>query len=182
MLQVGLFRLTSIVWQYRVAHCNVLCYNFSRIGFVDSAISFSLPVYLTAEGHEVIDARAEYRVQDVDQVLARLDEAEEFAYAGESGERPNAEHYFDTQTEQFQHEAPLVQNELMAREMENWLETPIPQLGNLAPREAAKTPEGRMNLIEILKTLEYLEGETGRDMGLLQSVQYGESWDSWANR
>lgn len=38
----------------------------------------------------------------------------------------------------------------------DWLDTPIPALDNMTPREAAKTQSGKKELKELLKTIEYL--------------------------
>lgn len=38
----------------------------------------------------------------------------------------------------------------------DWLDTPIPALDNMTPKEAAKTPAGKKELKELLKTIEYL--------------------------
>lgn len=51
------------------------------------------PLLRSAEGHELIRASATYRVSDHRLVIARLDQAEEFAYAGVSETMRNAEHY-----------------------------------------------------------------------------------------
>lgn len=51
------------------------------------------PVFVSAEGHALMEARAEYIVRDATEVEDRLSEAEEFNYAGESEEGPGAEHF-----------------------------------------------------------------------------------------
>jgi hypothetical protein len=51
------------------------------------------PVFVSAEGHALMEARAEYIVRDAVGVGDRLGEAEEFNYAGESEEGPGAEHF-----------------------------------------------------------------------------------------
>ena len=52
-----------------------------------------LPVSITPEGHEVEICTAYYRVADGDAVAERLDQAEEFNFAGPSGDRPDALHF-----------------------------------------------------------------------------------------
>jgi hypothetical protein len=52
-----------------------------------------LPVSITPEGHEVEICSAYYRVADGEAVAERLDLAEEFNFAGPSGDRPGALHF-----------------------------------------------------------------------------------------
>lgn len=52
-----------------------------------------------------------------------------------------------------------VQRELMAREMAQWLDTPMPKLGDRSPRAAAQSEDGRATLAEVLKIMEYLEAD-----------------------
>jgi hypothetical protein len=51
------------------------------------------PVFVSAEGHALMQARAEYIVRDAQAVGDRLSQAEEFNYAGESEQGPGAEHF-----------------------------------------------------------------------------------------
>jgi hypothetical protein len=51
------------------------------------------PIWITPEGHEIEICTAYYRVYDGDAVAERLDEAEEFNFAGPSGNRPGALHF-----------------------------------------------------------------------------------------
>ncbi len=57
----------------------------------------------------------------------------------------------------FDRESRLVQNELLAREIEKLLNTPMSKLDHQTPRDAAKTPAGRAALEELFKAMEYLE-------------------------
>ena len=38
-----------------------------------------------------------------------------------------------------------------------WLETPLPALEDLSPRQASQTPEGRAKVIDLIKSMEYLD-------------------------
>ena len=212
-------------------------------------------VYVTNEGHPLIDAVAEYRIHDRYAVLDLLDEAEEFNDAGPEEDDPEAEHYNwlargrssvpsvspmpdralilksewtlgpgqptflslgdvtveakrlklsclsrqrlsagralleqllgDLITHQRDHFSEMklnqgegrasqrtslpakplslvekrMQKELFVQQAEAWLDNPIPKLGNLSPRQAVKTPAGRAEVAEMLKTMEYLEAE-----------------------
>jgi hypothetical protein len=40
------------------------------------------------------------------------------------------------------------------RKYENWVNEKIPDIGNVTPREAVKTPEGRSKILELLKEFE----------------------------
>ena len=51
------------------------------------------PVWITPEGHELEICTAYYRVADGDAVAERLELAEEFNFAGPSGDRPGALHF-----------------------------------------------------------------------------------------
>jgi hypothetical protein len=51
------------------------------------------PLYRSAEGHELVRAGATYRVLDYRQVIERLDQAEEFVFAGPSETLRDADHY-----------------------------------------------------------------------------------------
>lgn len=209
------------------------------------------PVILSAEGHLLIDAKAFYRLSDMEAVIDALDATEEFVYAGESEDTPGGEHYnwllrgrshvpetappskhailhrtewtegpgrpsyrslgditvTDVALELFclsqerlvvgkqlleevlgdriNHRrdiveelelstqataaetttsrstpppgASQVEQELLERELETWLSTPLPFLKNQTPQEAAKTEEGRAMLHEALKAMEYRE-------------------------
>ncbi len=214
------------------------------------------PTVLTAEGHALVHARAVYAVRDAKAVAERLDEAEEFNYAGPSNEHPGAEHYnwllrgrsrvpekpmpdkgavalktdwstgsgqpvyrslgditlgkghlelecmsrerleagkallaevlgdlvkhrrdrvkpfkLEAPSRMERDEAPLrprprlsrqeqaLAQELLDQYTAEWLETPIPALNHLSPRQAVKTPEGRAEISELLKYLEYLDDE-----------------------
>ena len=54
-------------------------------------------------------------------------------------------------------EADLVEEELIERMTLRWLDQPVHN--GLSPRQLAQTPEGRAELHEILKSIEYLEGQ-----------------------
>jgi hypothetical protein len=45
--------------------------------------------------------------------------------------------------------------ELMEREAEKWLNTPVPSLGNLSPLEAVQHPDGLAKVEEMLQIVEY---------------------------
>lgn len=221
---------------------------------IDLQKQASNPVTVTREGHLIIDARAEYQLEDESEILDLLDESEEFVYAGGSEERDDAYHYnwllrgrsvapesipmsenalqmrnewtlgpgqpsyptlgdltvwpeglelsclsrerlrlgktfleellgdrihhrqdrfedirtktsiapgrsLGQESKRFQHEAPLIENEMMARELQRWLETPVTSLNDQTPRQAAQNADGRALLKEMLKELEYLEAE-----------------------
>lgn len=44
--------------------------------------------------------------------------------------------------------------EISARHYESWAEQKIPAIGNISPREAVKSPQGRLRVIDLLKQLE----------------------------
>ena len=217
----------------------------------------SNPLYRSAEGHELIQASATYGVLDNGQVIERLDQAEEFIYAGASKEMRNAEHYnwvlrgrsrapepceaetdrhaiqlrnewsagpgkpsflslgdlyvgrkilrldclsrerlvlgrqwleelldglivhsqdtfeaFEFEAEA-QHSAPAprtlsatdpaarqVELEMLGREAQKWLNTPIPALDNESPLAAVQHPDGRAKVVEMLKTVEYYQDDS----------------------
>ncbi len=47
-----------------------------------------------------------------------------------------------------------LKKEGMTRTYENWVNEKIPDIGNVTPREAVKTPEGRSKILELLKEFE----------------------------
>lgn len=47
-----------------------------------------------------------------------------------------------------------VLKEILARHYESWAEQKIPAIGNMSPREAVKSPQGRLKVIDLLKELE----------------------------
>ena len=51
------------------------------------------------------------------------------------------------------------------------METPVPGLDNRTPRSAAQTAQGRAQLEEILKVIEYLEEENPTMQGTPYSAQ-----------
>ena len=89
------------LWEdYRAQHPGALLDAFYRDRSIqlhkfaeDLQFRLQNPAYFTAEYHPVIQAIAQYRVLDLDEVLARLDNSEEFNFAGESEIRAGAEHY-----------------------------------------------------------------------------------------
>lgn len=213
------------------------------------------PTVLTAEGHELVIARARYTVHDPNAVADILTESEEFSFAGFSEELPDAMHFnwllrgrshvpekpmpdkdvvtlsADVTTgpgrptfrslgdmtlgekrleleclsrerlkagkalltemlgglvkhrrdrfKSFEMEAladdsgpapqrraprrrlsPIelaLQQDLRERHTDEWLDSPVPGLNNLSPRQAMSTPEGRAEVIEMLKYAEYLD-------------------------
>lgn len=44
--------------------------------------------------------------------------------------------------------------EILARHYESWAEQKIPAIGNISPREAVKSPQGRLRVMDLLKELE----------------------------
>ena len=55
-----------------------------------------------------------------------------------------------------------LQQEMLERHYMTWLDTPIPTLDHQTPRQAVQTPEGRAQVIEALKQLEYHEAQRSR--------------------
>lgn len=55
-----------------------------------------------------------------------------------------------------------LQQELIEQRYMAWADTLIPALGQRTPRQAVQTPEGRAQVIEILKQLEYNEAQHSR--------------------
>jgi hypothetical protein len=47
-----------------------------------------------------------------------------------------------------------VLKEIMAKHYEGWAEQRIPAIGNISPREAVKSPQGRLRVMDLLKELE----------------------------
>ncbi len=47
-----------------------------------------------------------------------------------------------------------VLKEILARHYDSWAEQKIPAIGNISPREAVKSPQGRLRVIDLLKELE----------------------------
>lgn len=212
------------------------------------------PLYRSAEGHELVNASAIFRVLDYRQVINVLDQAEEFAFAGPSADVRGADYYnwllrgrsqtpekniveTDRQALLFRTEwsagpgapsflnlgglyvkpkllwldclsrerlalgrhlledmleglivhqqdtftafelqpatpassrpqLPLslpdpnirqVELELLEREAEKWLNTPLPALDNQSPLEAVQHPDGRAKVEELLKPVEYYQ-------------------------
>jgi hypothetical protein len=64
-------------------------------------------------------------------------------------------------------ERQALEKEMRERYTAQWLNTPIPALNDLSPRQAVATPEGRAKVIQLLKSMEYLEDgrrESGEPM------------------
>ncbi|MBF8285666.1 MAG: hypothetical protein HW378_4581 [Anaerolineales bacterium] len=215
------------------------------------------PVLVTAEGHSLMEARAEYAVRNANAVGDRLSEAEEFNFAGPSEEHRDALHfnwllrgrsrvpekpmpakgalalrtdwtagpgepayrslgdimlwkdrlelecmsrerleagktllaevlgdlakhkrdrvkplkieaaspYSETATapqrpaprRRLSREEMALEREMLERTTLEWLDSPAPTLNNLSPRQAVNTPEGRAEVLEMLKVAEYLD-------------------------
>lgn len=213
------------------------------------------PVFVTAEGHSLMEARAEYVVRDAQAVMDRLNESEEFNDAGPSEEYPDAEHFnwllrgrshvpekpmpekgalafrtewtagpgepmyrslgditlsrnwlelecvsrerleagkalladvlgdlvrhkcdrvrplkLETQSPssgpapqgsppraRLSAEERAMEQKMVKRNTEEWLDGPIPVLNDLSPRQAVHTPEGQAAVGELLKHAEYLD-------------------------
>lgn len=47
-----------------------------------------------------------------------------------------------------------VLKEILARHYEGWAEQKLPAIGNISPREAVKSPQGRLRVMDLLKELE----------------------------
>jgi hypothetical protein len=47
-----------------------------------------------------------------------------------------------------------VLKEILSKHYESWAEQKIPAIGNISPREAVKSPQGRLRVIDLLKELE----------------------------
>ena len=89
------------LWQdYQSAHPSASLDEFYRDNSLqlrqqahDLHVSRQNSVYVTPENHLLLQAVAEYEVLIPDQVVACLEEAEEFVFAGESESNPNADYY-----------------------------------------------------------------------------------------
>lgn len=99
--KLRLVRFLSERWQqYQASHPDAVVADFYR----DHSLELfkygqqvqddaTHPLYLSAEGHELVKASASYRVLDYRRVIEVLDQSEEFVFAGQSEEMRNAEHY-----------------------------------------------------------------------------------------
>ena len=65
-------------------------------------------------------------------------------------------------------DARQVERELLEREAQKWLTTPVPALDNQSPLQAVQLPDGRAKVEELLKVVEYYQddGSTLRDSPL----------------
>jgi hypothetical protein len=70
------------------------------------------------------------------------------AAAGSPGESP------ETARESREPDGEEPRKEGATRKYENWVNEKIPDIGNVTPREAMKTPEGRSKVLELLKEFE----------------------------
>ncbi|MBS1254076.1 MAG: hypothetical protein MAG451_03132 [Anaerolineales bacterium] len=61
-------------------------------------------------------------------------------------------------------EAEALVKEIFEEQYKQWVDKPIPALGGKTPREAVRDPEGRAQVVEILKSIEYTE-EKRREAG-----------------
>jgi hypothetical protein len=50
-----------------------------------------------------------------------------------------------------------LEREMLERTTLEWLDSPAPALNNLSPRQVVNTPEGRAEVLEMLKVAEYLD-------------------------
>lgn len=62
------------------------------------------------------------------------------------------------ESEEDMEEAELVEDEMIDRATQRWLDSPDKR--GITPRQAAQTPEGRKDLLEAMKILEYLEDQS----------------------
>jgi hypothetical protein len=215
-------------------------------------IAVEEPIWITPEGHEIEICVAHYRVYDGDAVAERLDEAEEFNFAGPSGDYPGALHFnwllrgrshvpevpkpeteviiHDSQWflepgspkyrslgdvslwpyrlelsclsrarleagkelletilgDLIRHQGDMIEpvedymvrqpptplrrppsvppevaeasaHEILREEFEKWADKPMEALGGRTPREAVQDPEGRDQVIEMLKIAEFIQ-------------------------
>jgi hypothetical protein len=51
-------------------------------------------------------------------------------------------------------EGGVIGRETITRQFDNWIDEKIPSIGNITPREAVKTPDGKRRLIDLLKEFE----------------------------
>jgi hypothetical protein len=51
-------------------------------------------------------------------------------------------------------EGGVIVRETISRQFDNWIDEKIPSIGNITPREAVKTPDGKRRLIDLLKEFE----------------------------
>lgn len=58
---------------------------------------------------------------------------------------------------------PAVNRRINEELLEEWLDNPVPMLGDKSPREAARDPAKRKEMDELLKVLEYLEDQKRRN-------------------
>jgi hypothetical protein len=56
--------------------------------------------------------------------------------------------------------ARQVELEMLGREAQKWLNTPIPALDNQSPLAAVQHPDGRAKVVEMLKTVEYYQDDS----------------------
>ena len=64
------------------------------------------------------------------------------------------------------------------RHLEEWLDTPIPALSGMTPREAATKPRKRKELVMLLKEIEHHESRAPRE----QQVDYLSCGANWGSR
>ncbi len=70
-------------------------------------------------------------------------------------------------------ERQALEKEMRERYTAQWLDTPIPVLGDLSPCQAVVTPEGRAKVIQLLKSMEYLEdGRRGSGEPVVMDVAH----------
>jgi hypothetical protein len=63
--------------------------------------------------------------------------------------------------------------QMMDEHGRKWLETPLPAMGGMTPREAVRTAEGRAEVIELLKAIEYMETVRGQ---AADQIPYDWTW------
>ena len=57
-------------------------------------------------------------------------------------------------------DARQVELEMLEREAQKWLNTPVPALDNQSPLAAVQHPDGRAKVVEMLKTVEYYQDDS----------------------
>jgi hypothetical protein len=99
--KAGMVEFASELWRdYQTQHASASLSEFYRDNSLtlrefanDLRNRTANPVYLSAEGHPLVGAVATYELQAHAEVVARLDEGEEFEYVGESESEIDADHY-----------------------------------------------------------------------------------------
>ncbi len=100
---------------------------------------------------EILDDKIHHAQDHFEEFKQPLDDSEQM----DEDEYPALEG--DYGEGEMDNESEIVEQELIERETLRWLDTPDQK--GVTPRQAAQTPEGREELQEALKRLEFLEEE-----------------------